>query len=279
MYYSTSDSQKDRRKALIITAIVHVLMLVGVFLLGIKYLDPPPLSGVIVAFGVDEDAAGTPEYNAEQEVQIQTSSAEQYQEEIPEEVLSTQQQDSPLEVKKQETPKEEKPIKEKPKKETKKTTDQKTQTKVEKKAPEAPKPSDATAKALANILSNGTDQSKGNGQGSGYKGSPDGSMTSSNYGVSGSGGDGNYRLAGRSAISKPKPEYSGKDQGTVKVKIQVDRQGNVISAKCSIQGTEVTDPVLIRNAENAAKATKWTANPSGEPVQEGYIIYNFKIGG
>ncbi|MDD4820502.1 MAG: TonB family protein [Flavobacteriales bacterium] len=274
----TPDTQKDRRKAIITTVTVHALMLVGIFLLGVKYLDPPPLSGVIVAFGVDEDAAADPAYNPEQEVQIQTSTPQTSQQvEVPEEMLVTQTEDSPLEVKKQEKPTE-KPVKEKPKKAPEKPAEKVAEKEV-KKAPEAPKPSSATATALANILSNGSDQSKGNGQGTGYKGSPDGSMSSSNYGVSGSGGDGNYRLAGRSAISKPKPEYSGKDQGTVKVKIQVDRQGNVISAKYTMQGTEVTDPVLLRNAENAAKATKWTANPSGEPVQEGYIIYNFKIGG
>jgi TonB family protein len=98
-------------------------------------------------------------------------------------------------------------------------------------------------------------------------------------GVSGQGGDGNYYLSGRRAVTRPKPEYTGRDQGVVRVKIKVDRQGNVIYAKCSLQGTEVTDPALLRNAERAAMQTKWTANPTGETEQEGYIIYNFRIGG
>ena len=63
------------------------------------------------------------------------------------------------------------------------------------------------------------------------------------------------------------------------MRVQVDRQGNVVSAKYSLQGTEVSDPVLIRNAERAAMQTKWQANPSAEPVQEGTIIYEFNLRG
>lgn len=55
--------QTDRRRGIIVTAIVHSLMLAAIFVFGIKYLDPPPLSGVIVAYGTDADGAGSPAYN------------------------------------------------------------------------------------------------------------------------------------------------------------------------------------------------------------------------
>lgn len=268
--------QTDRRRGIIATAIVHALMLAAIFVFGIKYLDPPPLSGVIVAYGTDADGAGSPAYNERiPREEPAAQPVEQKYEEIPEEVLSTQDDTSPVEVKKVETPKEEKT--EKPKE---KAPEKPVET--EKPAPEPKKeqkPSDATARALANILNPANDASKGDGQGTGYKGSPEGSLSSDKYGAGGIGGDGNYRLAGRKALAKPKPEYTGRDQGRVVVRVQVDRQGNVISAKYSLQGTEVSDPVLIRNAERAAMQTKWQANPSAEPVQEGTIIYEFNLKG
>ena len=269
--------QTDRRRGIIVTAIVHSLMLAANIVFGIKYLDPPPLSGVIVAYGTDADGAGSPAYNEQtpRETPAAVRPSEQKYEEVPEEALSTQDQPSPVEVKKVEKPKEKKT--EKPKEKAPEKPVETTVTAPEPKKEQ--KPSDATARALANILDPGNDASKGDGQNAGYKGSPEGSLSSDKYGAGGVGGDGNYRLAGRKALTKPKPEYTGRDQGRVVVRVQVDRQGNVVSAKYSLQGTEVSDPVLIRNAERAAMQTKWQANPSAEPVQEGTIIYEFNLRG
>ena len=246
------------------TVVVHAVMLVCIFIFGIKYLDPPPFGGMVVAFGMDEDGSGAPALNevipqAEPEAP-QTAPVV----EVPEEAFLSQEEESPVEVKKQEKVEEKKPEK-KPD--------------PVPEPPKEPQPSKTTSQALANILSPGTDASKGDGQGAGYKGLPQGSLSSDNYGAAGVGGDGNYQLAGRRALTKPKPEYSGSDQGRVVVRVRVDRQGNVISAKYSLQGTEVTDPQLIRNAEEAARRTKWQANPSAELEQEGVIIYDFSVRG
>ena len=274
MSAGTSHLDPDQRKGMAVTIAVHVVMLICIFLFGIKYLDPPPLGGMIVAFGMDEDGSGSPAYNEQiPHSEPQPSASSVPYAEVPEEALATQTEDSPLEVKK-------KPEKEK-KTEPKKPDPVKkpAESKPVPEAPKDPTPSKTTSQALANILNPGTDQSKGDGQGTGYKGSPEGRLSSDNYGVAGIGGDGNYRLAGRKALAKPKPEYTGTDQGRVVVRVQVDREGNVISAKYSLQGTEVTDPQLIRNAEQAARQTKWQPNPSAEPVQEGVIIYEFSVRG
>ena len=84
-------------------------MLAAIFVFGIKYLDPPPLSGVIVAYGTDADGAGSPAYNEQtpRETPAVRPSEQKY-EEVPEEALSTQDHPSPVEVKKVEKPKEKK---------------------------------------------------------------------------------------------------------------------------------------------------------------------------
>ncbi|MBO4960844.1 MAG: hypothetical protein J6C80_01245 [Flavobacteriales bacterium] len=274
--------RQDRRRGVAVTVIVHAVMVLLLFICGVKYLDPPPLSGVIVAFGADVEAVGRPVVDYREQVEVATPKTIAREIEISEQQLITQEEESPLEVKKAEKKPVEKPVKTTPKpvKKTEKKAAEtpKTAPEVEK-VVEKPRPSQSTTSALANIFSGGTDASKGDSNGSGVKGAKDGSISSDRYGVSGGGGDGNYHLSGRRAVTRPKPEYTGRDQGVVRVKIRVDRQGNVIYAKCSLQGTEVTDPVLLRNAERAALQTKWTANPTGEVEQEGYIIYNFRIGG
>lgn len=272
-----SREKDDRRKGIVVTVVVHVGMLVCIFLCGIRYLDPPPLGGMIVAFGMSEDGAGSPSYN-ERIAAVSTPAPSAVPEvEVPQEALLTQAEESPVEV--PEKKPEKKPEKPKPEKRPEKT-ERPVETPKAEEAPRPPQPSQATTQALANILDPGQDASKGNGQGAGYKGSPDGSLSSDQYGAGGGmGGDGNYRLAGRSATSKPKPQYTGSDQGRVVVRVQVDREGHVVSAKYTIQGTSVTDPQLIRNAEEAARKTKWSAKSTAEPLQEGTIIYDFSIRG
>ena len=268
--------EPSQRKGMAVTVAVHAVVLACLFLFGIRYLDPPPLGGMIVAFGMTEDGAGNPVYNDRPvPLQAQAPASSAPQVEVPEEALVTQTEESPVVVEEKKTEKEKKP---QPKKQPEKV-ERVVETPKAEEAPTPVQPSKTTTQALANILSPGNDASKGNGQGAGDKGSPQGSLSSDHYGVAGVGGDGNYRLAGRRALTKPKPEYTGSDQGRVVVRVQVDREGNVISAKYSLQGTEVTDPQLIRNAEEAARRTKWQAKPSAEPVQEGVIIYEFSVRG
>ena len=52
--------RQDRRRGVAVTVIVHAVMVLLLFICGVKYLDPPPLSGVIVAFGADVEAVGRP---------------------------------------------------------------------------------------------------------------------------------------------------------------------------------------------------------------------------
>jgi hypothetical protein len=112
---------------------------------------------------------------------------------------------------------------------------------------------------------NGTGNGSGTGPGSG-SGSGGGSGAGRGTGV------GNYNLAGRKALTKPKPGGCN-ENGTVVVQITVDRSGKVIKTETG-RGTNAS-PCLIANAKSAAMDTRWDAGNSDKQV--GSITYNFKV--
>ncbi len=101
------------------------------------------------------------------------------------------------------------------------------------------------------------------------------------------------------AISLPKPVYSeeakaAKIQGTVRIEVLVDEQGNVISAEPVIDRTatikledgstravesEAVNPILIESAQQAAMAAKFSPTLlSGVPVKvRGVLTYRFSV--
>ncbi|MBO4370346.1 MAG: energy transducer TonB [Paludibacteraceae bacterium] len=120
---------------------------------------------------------------------------------------------------------------------------------------------------------------QGTGASSGNQGNPLGSAA--NGGLNGSGqGTGNgagYSLAGRSISGKlPQPSYNKNESGTIVVAIEVDANGNVISAKAGAQGTTIGDASMRKEAENAAMKAKFNGI-SGNTVQSGTITYHYKL--
>ena len=59
------------------------------------------------------------------------------------------------------------------------------------------------------------------------------------------------------------------------MEISVDQQGKVISAKAGARGTTVQDASLFREAEAAAKRSKFSSNSNGTDKQVGTITYLF----
>lgn len=170
-----------------------------------------------------------------------------------------------------------------------------------------PKPSKSTTDALSNILNgssksgDGDDKQAGNkgksygdpnasgynggggsGTGSGGgNGSGQGLGTGSGYGNGNGGGvgngNGNYRLAGRKFLSKPQPQYTCNEQGTVVVQITVDKSGKVIGAQPGIRGTTNAAKCLLDQAKIAALNTVVNPSDDAPEKQVGTIIYNFKL--
>ncbi|PHR15103.1 MAG: energy transducer TonB [Aequorivita sp.] len=264
---------EHKRKSMTITVIVHVIILILLFYVGMKYMDPPLEQGIAVNFGTTDTGSGNIQpiekiQSAPQKTTAQPIS--QPKSEIKEEVVTQDNEDAPV-IKKEKPKKEqvETPVKEQPKKEVKK--------------PE-PKPDKATTDALSSILngpkSDGTAKGdEGNDANPGDKGSPDGDPNASAYYGTGKGldGDGNYLLGGRKALNKEKFVQDCNEAGTVVVSIEVDRSGRVISATPGVRGTTNNSRCLLEPAKRAALATKFNADDKAPAKQIGKIIYKFSL--
>lgn len=264
---------EHKRKSMIITVIVHVIILILLFYVGMKYLDPPLEQGIAINFGTTETGSG--EVQPVDRIQSAPKNTtpepvSQPKTEIREEVVTQDTEDAPI-IKKEKPKKEQTqtPVKEEPKKEVKKPD---------------PKPDKSTTDALSSILngpkSDGTAQGgEGNDGKPGDKGSPDGDPNASSYYGTGKGldGDGNYMLGGRKALNKEKFVQDCNEAGTVVVSIEVDRSGKVINATPGVRGTTNNSRCLIEPARRAALATKFNADDKAPAKQVGKIIYRFSL--
>lgn len=262
---------KEERKSFTITVVIHVVILILLFLFGLKYFDPPIEQGIAVNFGTTDFGSG--ENQPVEQIQTSPSQTPQQTETTPEPVVEeevvTQENEVAPVVQKEEKPK---PVT------TPKKEEPKEETKVD------PKPDQSTTDALSSILNapkqEGTAQSgEGDDTKAGDKGSPDGDPNASNYYGIGKGldGDGNYLLGGRKALVKKVIVQECNQEGVVVVDIDVDRDGNVIKAIPGVRGTTNNSKCLLDPARQAALQTKFNSDPKAPARQLGRIIYRFSL--
>lgn len=87
------------------------------------------------------------------------------------------------------------------------------------------------------------------------------------------------RLQGRTVqgnLERPAEDNIQKS-GVVVVQIRVNREGTVTSAIAGDTGTTVTDRTLWKNAEDAAKKTKFNGSRNAPESQQGTITYVFNL--
>lgn len=152
--------------------------------------------------------------------------------------------------------------------------------------PEPPKEPEINKNALftgnkGNKNNNANAGSQGNTSGSGNMGKEGGDPNSNRYdGQPGKGGP-SFILDGRSKISLPNPpKDKAKTEGTVIVKIWVDKSGNVIKAEAPaplIKGTTTYDKTLIQLARDAAMKATFSPKQDDDGVDIGYITYVFRF--
>jgi outer membrane biosynthesis protein TonB len=284
---------KHQRKSAVITAIILLLIALGIIKFGMTYLDPPEEYGVAINFGDSNFGKGepvtktkksaTPKVEEPQEQVVEkTQPVEKTatKEIIKEDVITEDTKEDVPVIEKEEIKKEitKKPV-EKP--EPKKETPEKTKEVKPVEKPK-PKPSKENQDALNNLLNGNATDGKQNGEGDdvieGTKGKQNGDENSSKYyGSTSSGSGGNYNLAGRNALSKPKQQPNCQEEGIVVVRIQVDKSGKVIYALPGVKGTTNSAPCLLGPAKKAALATKWNADNKAPQKQTGTIIYKFSL--
>lgn len=266
---------KHERKSMAITIAIYVALMILLLLFGFKYMNPPLQEGIAVNFGTSSVGMG----NVQPKQPVASApkknptppqpSSEQATPVVNEDVATQDNQKAPV-VKDRE-------------KEPKTQSETQTETPVKKPVPE-PKPDESTKQALENII-NGPEktgeesQGEGNDNRGGDKGDPNGTLDADSYYGTGKGnsGSGNYRLGGREALVKKTFQQNCNQSGIVVVRIEVDRQGNVISAVPGVKGTTNSDPCLTKPAKRAALATKFNPDPNAPVKQVGVIIYEFKL--
>lgn len=113
-------------------------------------------------------------------------------------------------------------------------------------------------------------------QGEGMQGSSTGNATQGS--TNGTGGIGNWDLAGRSlgAGGLPMPRYTVQEEGVVMVTITVSPSGEVVSTEINMRGTKTSSAALRREAELAARKARFNQVETGGN-QTGTITYNFKL--
>ncbi len=289
---------KYEKKSLAITSILYALLILLLLLLGLKYFDPPKEKGILVNFGTTEMGQG----NTQPTTPVKTSPKQNIPEptpqpqtqptssEVKEEVATQDNEEAPV-IKEEEDKKEIEPEKKEPEKEEPKEEVPEKQTKPVEEEPKEipekepdPQPDKAVTDAMNNLLNGPKNEgesqnSEGNDQTDGDKGDPDGDPGAKSYYGTGKGldGDGNYRLGGRKALTKTKYTQECNESGTVVVRIEVDKNGNVLKATPGAQGTTNSASCLLNPAKRAALDTKFNKDSNAPSRQVGYITYEFRL--
>ena len=261
---------RHKKKSVIITSVLLTLIVLLIFNFGLRYLDPPEEYGLAINFSTSNVGSGKPVVKTKAQP-VPKKPIEKVEEK--QKVVTTPKETIKEKVITQET--KDAPVIEKPKKKIVK------EPVVEKVKPK-PKPSKATQDALNNLLSGNTSDGKSKGEGDdknlGVKGDVKGDPKSTKYyGNNRSGGDSNYNLAGRRALSKPIEKPDCNEEGIVVVSIEVDKTGKVIKAIAGVKGTTNTASCLLKPARAAALKTRWNSDGNAPVKQKGTIIYKFTL--
>jgi len=249
-----------KKKASLVTLVILIVFVWGVFSFGMQYQDPPVEYGIVINFGTSDEGTKKSK-NILSNLPVQDNQEERLEETVEdtpeeiknEEVLSQTDKDAPTIQKTKDVPK-----------------------------PTPKKPSENTLKAFDNLLKGDTSDGKPTGDGNaaqeGVKGDKNGDPASSKYyGNTGKSGDPNYNLAGREALLKPKEQPNCEEEGIVVVSIEVDKKGKVIRAVSGVKGTTNSANCLLKPAREAALKTTWNADPNSPSKQKGTIIYKFSL--
>jgi len=281
-------SASGRRKGILGTALIHLLLLGFLILAGFSTPQPPPDTGegILVNFGTGETGIG--------EIEPSPPSLKQESSAPPvKEVTSPPPSSSKAAVKTKEEPlltqnTEEAPAVKIADPEAARKKLEKIEADKKRIVAEQQRESDImnrTKNALANSQNRGTSSTgEGIAGGPGNQGDPNGSINSKVRGIgsglgdkgSGTGDKGiSYNLQGRGFQALPPPKYDYQGEGRVVVEVSVDRSGKVVQATPGTKGSTTLDEYLLKVAKEAALGARFEVKQDAPVIQKGTITYNF----
>ncbi len=297
---------KDRRRGIIGTTIVHLLLIVALLFLALRTPLPlPGEEGVEVNLGYDDQGYGDIQSDEPAPISEPTPPPPQEQQpiyeepepEIVEEEIITQDieeapviEEEVIEEKPEEIKEPEEIIEEKPEPEPEKEIIEKEpeeqpidstfiteSEEIVDEPVEEPKPvvnKRALYPGSSKTSTDGTNQ--GIEPGTGDMGKPEGYKESDEYDGRGGQGDGpSYGLGGRGKILLDEPPSQFDERGEIKVTIYVDREGKVIDARIDYSGTNIIDQKQRQQAIDAALNSKFERDPNAPERDRGWITYKF----
>lgn len=292
---------RHKKKSFTLTTLLLSALLLVLFYIGLTYMDPPIESGISVNFGTTDFGMGKEQ--PREKIKSQPAKTEEV---IEEEVVEEKQVAPAKEIAKEEIA--EKPTEKILTQENEESIKIKQQQEAQRKADEAAKRAKAEAERIEkekrdaeekarqekeakkqklDAIMGGLNKSDGTAKGGegddnkpGDKGQPDGDpYATSYYGRAGSGnGSGGYGLNGRSLVGKGKVQQDCNEEGRVVVRIEVNRNGSVVSATPGVRGTTNNDPCLLEPAKKTAFLHKWNVDENAPNQQVGFVVVNFKLG-
>jgi outer membrane biosynthesis protein TonB len=254
--------QKDRRMAMLISALIFLgVVAVCFFLTAFTIQDPPP-GDQFVAVGM-ADFGDVLEAGGDNESEI---SSEEVQEVVDrDQSQANQTNNSATDIATQNSSDMSLPSSPKPNPKPNPKPD--------------PKPSNALSDALGNMTSsNGGGGSDGNNSGVGNEGDQNGQIGGSGV-VQGDLDSKGFSLGTRGQSAKPDINDSFDEEGTVMVDILVNQNGKVVSAKANPKHRLTSTPSskLHRLAEKAALTAKFQSDFNAPPQQKGGIVIRFEL--
>ncbi|MFL1012557.1 energy transducer TonB [Flavisericum labens] len=276
---------KHERNSAKLTALITVIIILLLFVVGTKYMDPPEEYGVAVNFGNSKVGSGNVQptkpvksesKKIEQPPQPDVSKSEPEpakSSEVKEEVLTADNAEE-IAIKKQK----EAEAKAKAIAEAKAKAEAERIAKEKREQEEKKKKLDALIGGVSK--SEGTETgSEGNDSQSGDKGQLDGNPYAPSYfGGQGTGSGGvGYGLNGRGRASFKRLKQDCNESGMVIVKIIVNQSGNVIEAVPGVKGTTNTAQCLLEPAKKIALSHKWPSDSKAPTRQIGFVSVNFQL--
>jgi len=278
-YFKTRHEKNSAR----LTALIAVILLLLLFVVGTKYMDPPEEYGVAVNFGNSDFGKGKVQplkpvksepRKIEEPPQPDVSKSEPTNASENKEDVLTQEDAESIAIKKQKQAEAK----------AKAMADEKAKAEADRIAKE--KREQEEKKKKLDALIGGVSKSEGSETGNegndnkyGDKGQLDGNPYAASYfGGQGAGSGGvGYGLNGRGKASFKRLKQDCNESGMVIVKIIVNQSGNVISAEPGQRGTTNTAQCLLEPAKKIAMSHKWPSNSKAPRRQIGFVSVNFKL--